>query len=160
MHGEGERGEKDICSSYMYTYADAVTWFPDPVLVAEFRIRHYAAELYDSGIQKYKTGIVHISLRAVPIEEEEKEMCTGREREGKRIYVAVTCTRMQIAVTWFPDPVLVAEFRIRHYAAELYDSGIQKYKTGIVHISLRAVPIEEEEKEMCTGREREGKGYM
>ena len=20
MHGEGERGEKDICSSYMYTY--------------------------------------------------------------------------------------------------------------------------------------------
>ena len=31
----------------MYTYADAVTWFPDPVLVAEFRIRHYAAELKD-----------------------------------------------------------------------------------------------------------------
>jgi hypothetical protein len=29
-----------------------------------------------------------------------------------------------------------------------------------VHISLRAVSIEEEEKEMCTGREREGKGYM
>ena len=23
MHGEEERGEKDICSSYMYTYADA-----------------------------------------------------------------------------------------------------------------------------------------
>ena len=56
VHGEGERGEKDICSSYMYTYADAVTWFPDPILVAEFRIRHYAAELHDSGIQKYKLG--------------------------------------------------------------------------------------------------------
>ena len=66
----------------MYTYADAVTWFPDPcVPVAEFRIRHYAAELKDSGIQKCKTGIVHISLGAVPIEEEEEEMCTGRERE-------------------------------------------------------------------------------
>ena len=49
--------------------------------------------------------------------------------------------RMQIAVTWFPDPVFVAEFRIRHYAAELKDSGIQKYKTGIVHISLRAVYV-------------------
>ena len=34
----------------MYTYADAVTWFPDPVFVVEFRIRHYAAELKDSGI--------------------------------------------------------------------------------------------------------------
>ena len=67
----------------MYTYADAVTWFPDPVFVAEFRIRHYAAELYDSGIQKYTTGIVHISLRAVSIEEGEEEMCTGRGREGK-----------------------------------------------------------------------------
>ena len=54
----------------------------------------------------------------------------------------------------------VAEFRIRHYAAELKDSGIQKCKTGIVHISLGAVPIEEEEKEMCTGREREVRGYM
>ena len=67
----------------MYTYADAVTWFPDPVFVAEFRIRHYAAELKDSGIQKCKTGIVHISLGAVPIEEEEKEMCTERGREGR-----------------------------------------------------------------------------
>ena len=68
----------------MYTYADAVTWFSDPVLVAEFRIRHYTAELYDSGIQKHKTGIVHISLGAVPIEEEEEEMCTGRGRERRR----------------------------------------------------------------------------
>ena len=68
----------------MYTYADAVTWFPDPcVPVAEFRIRHYAAELKDSGIQKCKTGIVHISLRAVPIEEGEEEMCTERKREGR-----------------------------------------------------------------------------
>ena len=67
----------------MCTYADAVTWFPDPVFVVEFRIRHYAAELKDSGIQKCKTGIVHISLGAVPIEEEEEEMCTGKEREGR-----------------------------------------------------------------------------
>ena len=48
----------------------------------------------------------------------------GEGERGEKIYVAVTCTRIQIAVTWFPDPVLVAEFRIRHYAAELYDSGI------------------------------------
>ena len=39
-------------------------------------------------------------------------------------------------------------------------SGIRHYKPGIVHISLRAVPIEEEEEEMCTRREREGIGYM
>ena len=77
-----EREGKDICSSYMYTYADAVTWFrshtccgiQDPSLSAELR----------SGIQKYKTGIVHISLRAVSIEEGEEEMCTGRGRERRR----------------------------------------------------------------------------
>ena len=83
----------------------------------------------------------------------------GEGERGKRIYVAVTCTRMQMLSRGFQIPY-VAEFRIRHYAAELKDSGIQKCKTGIVHISLGAVPIEEEEKEMCTGREREVRGYM
>ena len=41
-----------------------------------------------------------------------------------------------------------------------YESGIQKHKTGIVHISLRAVSIEEGEEEMCTGRGRERRRYM
>ena len=83
----------------------------------------------------------------------------GEGERGERIYVAVTCTRTQMLSRGFQIPYLLRNSgsvtMLRNY-----ESGIQKYKTGIVHISLRAVSIEEGEEEMCTGRGRERRRYM